>query len=92
MTIRRTQEQLREEVNRQLEELGDEVFGAIVEETPVATGTLRNGWEHSFDRSESTYTIRNDVEYADEVNDGTSTRRGEFFIERALALFGLRRT
>jgi hypothetical protein len=46
--------------------------------TPVDTGNARDGWEYDGK------SIRNDVEYIDALNSGTSTQAPAHFIERTI--------
>jgi len=54
------------------------LVNALKEATPVDTGNARDGWYIAGD------SIRNDVEYVDELNQGTSKQAPVRFIEKTL--------
>ena len=51
---------------------------ALKDATPVATGHARDGWHVSGD------SIVNEVDYIDDLNDGSSQQAPAFFIEQTL--------
>lgn len=70
----------------QANEVGRMLLEAAQDYTPVRTGRLRAGWE----LDEATHfgddvILRNDVEYAMWVNDGTSKMAPRMMLERAIA-------
>jgi hypothetical protein len=55
-----------------------ELLDTLRETTPVDTGRARDGWYFTGS------SIRNDVEYIDELNQGTSRQAPAHFIEKAV--------
>jgi len=53
--------------------------------TPVKTGNLRQGFDIDINGD-----ISNDVEYADEIEFGTTTRPGRFMVQQSLQEIGER--
>lgn len=77
---------LTNEVNKKLVEVQKAVVSDLRNLSPVDTGALQAGWNVKQDKSDDpSLTIENKVDYALYVNNGTSTQKGLFIIEEALA-------
>ena len=59
---------------------------SLVEETPIDTGEARRGWK--IVKTESGFRITNDVDYINELNEGSSQQAPSNFIEYTLMEFG----
>jgi hypothetical protein len=61
------------------------LLSELKQATPVDTGKARDGWYFTGS------SIRNDVEYIDELNQGTSKQAPAYFIEKTvLAQIGIK--
>lgn len=63
---------------KQILEKSNELVSALKVATPVKTGKARDGWRYENN------SIINDVEYIDELNQGTSKQAPSNFIESTL--------
>ena len=77
MTARNLIQSTRRLVDRRQREYAEETARELRRIVPVDTGALRDSIRVEGD------TVIIDVPYAEDVNDGTATRQGEFFVERA---------
>ncbi|MDH5182272.1 MAG: hypothetical protein OEX12_00145 [Gammaproteobacteria bacterium] len=77
-TIRDIRQQMKREAEREKRKVLKALLQDIKEENPVDTGKSRNGW-YILGNS-----IRNDVDYVEVLNNGTSTREGSRFVEKAV--------
>jgi len=72
------EKELAKEVQKIKQTKMDILVKALKDATPVDTGRARDGWYH--DKT----LIRNDVNYVEELNQGTSKQAPVHFIERTL--------
>jgi hypothetical protein len=77
-TIRNLKEQVNREINSKKIAKMDSIIKDLKDATPVDTGKARDGWRREGN------TIVNDVEYIDELNQGTSQQASSFFVERTV--------
>jgi hypothetical protein len=64
----------------------EEIKRALVEETPIKTGLARASWESH--KKGKKFIIENNVDYIENLNNGSSRQAPKFFIERTLLNFG----
>lgn len=62
------------------------VVNDLKDKTPVDTGRAQRGW-YSYNTTQG-YTIKNDVDYISDLNEGTSTQAPRNFIELTLMRHG----
>jgi hypothetical protein len=77
--FKRITERLRKTDDQFAEAFADEFEKRVKNRTPVDTGTLQRGWETTVSPDE--ITIRNDVEYAGYVEDGTEHMDGAHMLK-----------
>lgn len=71
-------EQFNKAENEILKQESEKLLASLKDATPVDTGRARDGWR--FENN----SIINDVEYIDELNQGTSQQAPSNFIEKTL--------
>lgn len=71
--------QIDKRVNLFIKLFAEEFEKRVKQRTPVRTGKLRNGWEIEITKDK--INIKNDVEYAQFVEDGTENMRGAHMLK-----------
>lgn len=71
-------------IGRALEAIGIEAESDAANLCPVDTGRLRNSITHTIDAGGKAALIGTNVEYAQAVHNGTSTRKGQPFLVDAV--------
>jgi len=79
-------QEIDEEINNHLATKVKETKENIESQTPVKTGLLKSSYISSQDTKAKEAVILNDVEYAQEVNEGSWSTGSERYIERGVLL------
>ena len=69
-----------------LEQSTDLMLADLIIETPIDTGRARSGWYKT--KTTDGFKIRNDVDYIEHLNNGSSKQAPEFFIESTVMKYG----
>ena len=77
-TLKQMRLDFKEDTKVGYEKTKKKLFNNIREATPVDTGRAKAGWVND------TNLISNQVEYVDDLNNGSSKREPLFFIEKAV--------
>jgi len=62
------------------------MLGDLVEATPIDTGQARASW--NVDKRDDIYNVKNDVEYIQYLNEGSSKQAPSHFIETIALQYG----
>jgi hypothetical protein len=65
-------------IDKQMEEVKNELLIALKDNTPVDTGEARSGWYKTKN------ALKNDVGHIEQLNSGSSIQAPPFFIEKTL--------
>jgi hypothetical protein len=70
-----TMRALQQQVDRQVDSLGQQIFNEIMATTPVDTGRARQGWRYK--KSPGGFVIENQVPYIGVLDQGRGFRDGQ---------------
>ena len=77
---------VKKEHDNQVSSVATKMKAAIVDATPIKTGKAREGWK--LEREANGYAVKNDVEYIEHLNAGTSKQAPAHFVEQTALKYG----